>query len=134
VADPNNQLLFRAFSFPSQLLILETLRRPLESNQYVSIRYSQRPAQASIEPPVGSVGDSYDNALAETLIGFYQTELIHHRGPWRHLEQVEFAPLEWVDWFNHRRPLEPLGYLPPVEFEQRYYQQQRTPVTVPVPN
>ena len=102
--------------------------------QYVSIRYTQRLAQAGIEPSVGSVGDSYDNALAETIIGLYKTELIHHRDPWRHLEQVEFATLEWVDWFNHRRLLEPLGYLPPVEFEQRYYQHHITPASGPVPN
>ena len=102
--------------------------------QYVSIRYTQRLAQAGIEPSVGSVGDSYDNALAETIIGLYKTELIQHRGPWRHLEQVEFATLEWVDWFNHRRLLEPLGYLPPVEFEQRYYQHHITPASGPVPN
>jgi transposase InsO family protein len=102
--------------------------------QYVSIRYTQRLAQAGIEHSVGSVGDSYDNALAETLIGLYKTELIHHRGPRRHLEQVEFATLEWVDWFNHRRLLEPLGYLPPVKFEQRYYQHRITPASGPVPN
>jgi transposase InsO family protein len=102
--------------------------------QYVAIRYTQRLAQAGIEPSVGSVGDSYDNALAETILGLYKTELIHHRGPWRHLEQVEFANLEWVDWFDHRRLLEPLGYLPPVEFEQRYYQHHITPASGPVPN
>jgi len=102
--------------------------------QYVSIRYPQRLAQAGIEPSVRSVGDSYDNALAETIIGLYNTELSHHRGPWRYLEQVDFATLEWVDWFNHRRLLEPLGYLPPAEFEQPVYQHHITPASRPVPN
>jgi len=71
---------------------------------------------------VGSVGDSYDNALAETIIGLYEAELIHHRGPWRHLDAVEYATLEWVDWFNNRRLLEPIGNVPPAEFEARYHQ------------
>src|SRR4051812_40401705 len=81
------------------------LRRPLESAQYVSIRYTERLAAAGIEPSVGSVGDSYDNALAETINGLYKAEVIHRRGPWRSFEAVEFATLEWVDWFNHRRLL-----------------------------
>jgi len=72
---------------------------------------------------VGRVGDSYDNALAESIIGLYKTEVIRQRGPWRHLEAVEFATLEWVDWFNHRRLLEGIGYVPPAELEQAYYQQ-----------
>ena len=93
--------------------------------QYVSIRYTERLAQAGIEPSVGSVGDSYDNALAETIIGLFKTEIIRHRGPWRNLEQVEFATLEWVDWFNNRRLLEPIGNIPPTEFEQQYYGQQK---------
>jgi transposase InsO family protein len=92
--------------------------------QYLSIRYTERLAEAGIEPSVGSVGDSYDNALAESVIGLYKTEVIWRRGPWRHLEQVEFATLEWVDWFNHRRLLEPIGYIPPVEFEQLYLRGQ----------
>jgi len=92
--------------------------------QYVSIRYTERLANVGIEPSVGSVGDSYDNALAETIFGLYKTEVIRKRGPWRSLEQVEFATLEWVDWFNHRRLLEPIGNIPPVEFEQIYNQQQ----------
>ena len=75
-------------------------------SQYVSIRYTERLAEAGIEPSVGSVGDSYDNALAETVIGLFKTEVIRRRGPWRHAEAVEFATLEWVDWFNHRRLLE----------------------------
>jgi transposase InsO family protein len=90
-------------------------------SQYVSIRYSERLAEAGAEPSVGSVGDSYDNALAETIIGLYKTEVIHRRGPWRHLEAVEYATLEWVDWFNHRRLLEPIGNIPPAELEASYY-------------
>lgn len=89
--------------------------------QYVSIRYTERLAEAGIEPSVGSVGDSYDNALAETIIGLYKTEVIWKRGPWRNLEQVEFATLEWVHWFNHHRLLEPIGNVPPAELEARYY-------------
>ncbi len=98
--------------------------------QYVSIRYTERLAEAGIEPSVGSVGDSYDNALAESVIGLYKTEVIRRRGPWRDLEGVEFATLEWVDWFNHRRLLEPIGHVPPVEFEEQYYQAQEEPVMV----
>jgi transposase InsO family protein len=96
--------------------------------QYVSIRYTDRLADAGIEPSVGSVGDSYDNALAETIFGLYKTEVIRRRGPWRNLEEVEYATLEWVDWFNHRRLFEPIGNIPPVEFEQLYYQCQGDPV------
>jgi transposase InsO family protein len=91
--------------------------------QYVSIRYSERLAEAGIEPSVGSVGDSYDNALAETINGLFKTEVIRKRGPWRSLEAVEFATLEWVDWFNNRRLLEPIGNIPPAEAEARYYAQ-----------
>lgn len=98
--------------------------------QYVSIRYTERLAEAGIEPSVGSVGDSYDNALAESVIGLYKTEVIRRRGPWRHLEAVEFATLEWVDWFNNRRLLEPIGNIPPVELEQAYYQTQQAPAMV----
>ena len=93
--------------------------------QYLSIRYTERLGEAGIEPSVGRVGDSYDNALAESIIGLYKTEVIRRRGPWRHLEAVEFATLEWVDWFNHRRLLEGIGYVPPAELEQTYYQQYR---------
>lgn len=89
--------------------------------QYVSIKYSERLAEAGIEPSVGSVGDSYDNALAETINGLYKAEVIHRRGPWRSCEAVEFATLEWVDWFNHRRLLEPIGNIPPAEAEERHY-------------
>ena len=102
------------------------LRRPFESAQYVSIRYTERLAEAGIEPSVGSVGDSYDNALAETINGLYKTEVIRRRGSWRSLETVEFATLDWVDWFNNRRLLEPIGNIPPAEAEARYYQQIET--------
>ena len=97
------------------------LRRSIESTQYVSIRYTERLAEAGIEPSVGSVGDSYDNALAETINGLYKAEVIHRRGPWKSFDAVEFATLEWVDWFNHRRLLEPIGNIPPAEAEDRYY-------------
>jgi putative transposase len=89
--------------------------------QYVSIKYTERLADAGIEPSVGSIGDSYDNALAETINGLYKAEVIHRRGPWRSMETVEFATLEWVDRFNNRRLLEPIGYIPPAEAEDRYY-------------
>ncbi len=91
--------------------------------QYLSIRYTERLADAGIELSVGSRGDAYDNALAETVIGLFKTEVIRRRGPWRSFEAVEFATLEWVDWFNHRRLLEPIGYVPPAEYEARYYEQ-----------
>jgi transposase InsO family protein len=103
------------------------LRRPLEPKQYVSIRYTERLAAAGIEPSVGSVGDSFDNALAETINGLYKAEVIHRRGPWRSCEAVAFATLEWVDWFNHRRLLEPIGNVPPAEAEARYYDQREAP-------
>ena len=90
-------------------------------SQYVAIRDSERHAAAGIAPSVGSVGDSYDNALAETINGLYKAEVIHRRGPWRSFEAVEYATLEWVDWFNHRRLLEPIGNIPPAEAEERYY-------------
>jgi transposase InsO family protein len=89
--------------------------------QYLSIKYTERLAEADIAPSVGSVGDSYDNALAETVIGLFKTEVIHRRGPWRGIETVEFATLEWVHWFNRRRLLEPIGNIPPAEAEDRYY-------------
>lgn len=92
--------------------------------QYLSIRYGERLAESGIEPSVGSTGDSYDNALAESINGLYKAEVIHRRGPWRNVEDVEFATLEWVDWFNNRRLLEPIGDVPPAEFEQMYYEQQ----------
>jgi len=108
-------------------------RRPLQGDglihhsdrgvQYVSIRYTARLAEAGIEPSVGSVGDSYDNALAETINGLYKTEVIHRCGPWRSYDAVEMATLEWVDWFNNRRLLEPIGNIPPAEAEAHYYAQ-----------
>jgi transposase InsO family protein len=91
--------------------------------QYLSMRYTDRLADAAIAPSVGSRGDSYDNALAESIIGLYKTEVIRRKGPWRHLDAVEFATLEWVDWFNHRRLLEPIGHVPPAEYEAHYYEQ-----------
>jgi transposase InsO family protein len=92
-------------------------------SQYVSIRYTERLGEAGVEPSVGSRGDSYDNALAETINGLYKTELIHKRGPWKNRESVELATLEWVSWFNHQRLLEPIGYIPPAEAEAQYYRQ-----------
>ena len=96
-------------------------------SQYVSIKYTERLAGAGLVPSVGSVGDSYDNALAETINGLYKAEVIHRRGPWRSMEAVEFATLEWVDWFNNRRLLEPIGNIPPAEAEARYYASLETP-------
>jgi putative transposase len=92
-------------------------------SQYVSIRYSERLAEAGIEPSVGSTGDSYDNALAETINGLYKAEMIHRRGPWKTREAVELATLEWVSWFNNKRLLEPIGYIPPAEAEANYWRQ-----------
>lgn len=96
-------------------------------SQYVSIRYTERLLDAGIEPSVGSVGDSYDNALAETVIGLFKTEVIRRRGPWRSLEAVEYATLEWVAWFNNHRLLEPIGNMPPAEAEARYYAKLEQP-------
>ena len=93
--------------------------------QYLSLRYTERLAQRGIAPSVGSVGDSYDNALAESIIGLYKTELIARRGPWRHCEAVELATLQWVHWYNHRRLFGPLGHVPPAAFEAHYYHQLR---------
>lgn len=92
--------------------------------QYLSIRYTERLAEEGLEPSVGSRGDSLDNALAETVIGLYKTELIRQKGPWRNLDQVEYATLEWVHWYNTKRLLEPIGHVPPKELEQSYYQRQ----------
>jgi transposase InsO family protein len=91
-------------------------------SQYLSIRYSERLKEAKLISSVGNVGDSYDNALAETINGLYKTEVIRHRGPWKQIEDVEYATLEWVDWFNHRRLLEPIGHISPAEYEMRYYE------------
>ena len=90
-------------------------------SQYLSIRYTERLAEAGIEPSVGSVGDSYDNALAETINGLFKAEVIHRRKPWRSFEAVEYATLEWVDWFNNRRLLEPIGNIPPAEAEANFH-------------
>lgn len=100
------------------------LRRPVETTQYLSIRYSERLAECGIHASVGTTGDSYDNALAESIIGLFKAELIQRRGPWRSVEAVEYAVLQWVDWFNNRRLLEPIGDVPPVEFELAYYRQR----------
>lgn len=102
--------------------------------QYLSIRYTDRLLEAGIEPSVGSVGDSYDNALAESIIGLFKAEVVRSRGPWKGVEDVEFATLSWVDWFNNRRLLGPLGNLPPAEFEEAYYQQQPGTAKVAVLN
>jgi transposase InsO family protein len=100
------------------------LRQPVEPRQYLSIRYTERLAEAGIVPSVGSRGDSYDNALAESVIGLFKTEVIRHGGPWRGLDDVEYATLEWVAWFNTQRLLEPLGYLPPAEYEEQFHRTQ----------
>ena len=92
-------------------------------SQYLSIRYTDRLVEAGVDASVGNVGDSYDNALAETINGLYKTEVIRKRGPWRNIDAVEYATLEWVDWFNHRRLLEPIGNIPPAELEMAYYRQ-----------
>src|SRR5687767_10748192 len=108
----------------------ELIHHSDRGTQYVSIRYTERLAQAGIERSVGSVGDSYDNALAESVIGLYKAEVIRRRGPWRNIDGVEYATLEWVDWFNHQRLLEPLGYVPPAEYEAAYYRTQSNPAMV----
>ena len=102
------------------------LRRPIEFTQYLSIRYTERLAEAGIEPSVGSIGDSYDNAMAESVIGLFKTEVIRREGPWRGLDDVEYATLDWVSWYNEQRLLGPIGYIPPPEFEQMYYQKQQS--------
>jgi putative transposase len=103
-------------------------------SQYLSIRYTERLAAAGIEPSVGSKGDSYDNALAESIIGLFKTEVIRRRGPWRTVEDVEFATLRWVWWFNNHRLLEPIGYVPPAEKEEEYYRNPSTPAELAVLN
>jgi len=94
------------------------------SSQYLSIRYSERLAEAGFNASVGSVGDSYDNALAETINGLYKAEVIHKDGPWKGTEDVENGTLTWVDWFNNRRLLGSIGYVPPAEYEMMYYQRR----------
>jgi putative transposase len=100
----------------------ELIHHSDQGSQYWSIRYSERLEEVDIRPSVGSVGDSYDNALAETINGLYKAEVIRHRGPWKQIEDVEYATLEWVDWFNNRRLLEPIGYVSPAEYEMHYYE------------
>jgi transposase InsO family protein len=119
VLDALEQALYERQPHPSDPLIHHSDR----GSQYVSIRYTERLAAAGIEPSVGSRGDSYDNALAETINGLYKAELIHRRGPWKTREAVELATLEWVHWFNHIRLLEPIGYIPPAEAEANYWRQ-----------
>jgi transposase InsO family protein len=99
----------------------ELIHHSDRGSQYLSIHYTERLADANISASVGTTGDSYDNALAETIIGLYKTEVIHLRGPWKGRESVEYATLEWVDWFNNRRLLEPIGNIPPAEREMEYY-------------
>ena len=96
-------------------------------SQYLSIRYTERLADAGIEASVGSVGDSYDNALAESIIGLYKSELIHREGPWRNVDRLEFRTFEWIYWWNHGRLFTPIGYVPPAEFEEQYYEKQGGP-------
>ncbi len=100
---------------------IEVLRRPPESAQYTSVAYSERLASHGIAPSVGSVGDSFDNAMAESAIGLYKCELIRRRGPWRSPDQVEIATLEYIDWFNFRRLHGEIGHVPPAEFEEVFY-------------
>jgi putative transposase len=102
--------------------------------QYLSIRYTERLAEAGIEPSVGSRGDSYDNALAETVIGLFKAEVIHRAGPWRGFDDVEYATLGWVAWFNTQRLLEPLGYLPPAEYEEQFHRTQTAQAVAEVLN
>jgi len=99
-------------------------------SQYLSIRYTERLAEAGIERSVGSVGDSYDNALAESINGLFKTEVIRRLGPWRNIDAVEFAVLNWVDWFNNRRLLEPIGYVPPAEYEEAWYRSHQSQAMV----
>jgi putative transposase len=120
--DPHDQLL-DASLLPSQLLTVEVLRRPVESAQYLSVRYTQRLEDEGAVASVGSRGDSFDNALAEAVHSLYKAELIGRRGPWRTAEQVELATLEWVQWWNERRLHGAIGDIPPAEHEAIYYRQ-----------
>jgi len=127
VLDALEQALYARKPSPEEALIHHSDR----GSQYVSIRYSERLAEAGIEPSVGSKGDSYDNALAETINGLYKAEMIHRRAPWKTKESVELATLEWVSWFNHHRLLEPIGYIPPAEAEANYYRQLASQAAIP---
>jgi transposase InsO family protein len=131
---------WRADNSPRTDLVLDALEQALFSraetegvvhhsdrgSQYLSIRYTERLAEAGMERSVGSIGDSYDNALAEAVIGLYKKEVIRRKGPWHNLDHVEFETLTWVSWFNSHRLLEPIGYIPPAEFEAAYYRNQPT--------
>ena len=128
VLDALEQALYARQPNPEEALIHHSDR----GSQYVSIRYSERLAEAGIEPSVGSKGDSYDNALAETINGLYKAEMIHRRAPWKTKESVELATLEWVSWFNHHRLLEPIGYIPPAEAEANYYRQLASQAAIAV--
>jgi len=108
---------------PSVHLRIEVLRQPVDFAQYTSIRYTERLGEAGAVASVGSRGDSYDNAMAESTIGLYKAELIHARRPWRNIEHVEFATLAWVDWWNNRRLHSEIGDVPPAELEANYYRQ-----------
>jgi len=119
VLDALEQALYERREHTDETLIHHSDR----GSQYLSLRYSSRLAEAGIEPSVGSRGDSYDNALAETIIGLYKTEVIRRKGPWRGLDDVEYATLDWVDWYNHRRLLSSIGWVPPAEHEDRYYRE-----------
>jgi putative transposase len=121
VLDALEQALYARRPDPNELI-----HHSDRGSQYLSIRYSERLAEASIEPSVGSKGDSYDNALAETINGLYKAEVIHRRSSWKTIENVEMATLEWVAWFNHQRLLEPIGYIPPAEAEANYYAAKAT--------
>ena len=113
--------------------VIDLVHHSDRGTQYLSMRYTERLADAGIAPSVGSRGDSYDNAMAESIIGLFKTEVIQRKGPWRHLEAVEFATLRWVDWFNNRRLLEPIGYVPPAEYEAQYYEQLQCGATIASP-
>ena len=113
--------IFQSLAFPNAPRKNTFVHHSDRGSQYISIRYTERLAEAGIEPSVGSKGGSYDNALAETINGLYKAEVIHRRGPWKSRESVELATLEWVSWFNHQRLMESLGYIPPAEAEANYY-------------
>ena len=102
------------------------LQRPLEFTQYLSIRYTERLAENGVVNSVGSRGDSYDNALAESINGLYKTELVRNKGPWKGLDDLELGTLEWVDWFNNQRLYHDLGHIPPAEYEDLHYRQQHS--------
>lgn len=112
--------------------MIKVLRRPVDSTQYVSVRYSDRLSEAGINPSVGSTGSAYDNALAETINGLYKTEVIHRKAPWKTKAAVELATLEWVAWFHYQRLLGSIGDMPPAEAEERYYRQPAAPAAEPV--